>query len=34
MLYLQACFEVDEFNIINKLDFQTYLEKALSSSLI
>ena len=25
---------LDEFNIINKLDFKTYLEKALSSSLI
>ncbi|WP_107668533.1 hypothetical protein [Cyanothece sp. BG0011] len=25
---------LDEFNIINKLDFKTYLEKALSSGLI
>ncbi len=25
---------LDEFNIINKLDFKTYLEEALSSSLI
>ncbi|EAZ90128.1 hypothetical protein [Crocosphaera chwakensis] len=25
---------LDEFNIINKLDFKTYLEEGLSSSLI